>query len=45
MSNDDWYKYDANGNVITRTVSADTFALTYDAENRLLEAGRMEARS
>ncbi len=37
-SNGDWYKYDANGNMITRTVGADTFALTYDVENRLTEA-------
>ncbi|MBC7264510.1 MAG: hypothetical protein H5T64_09190 [Chloroflexi bacterium] len=31
------YAYDANGNTITRTVGSDTYALTYDAENRLTQ--------
>ncbi|GIK10548.1 MAG TPA: hypothetical protein PKC99_18690 [Anaerolineales bacterium] len=31
------YWYDDNGNQITRIVGADTFDLSYDAENRLVE--------
>jgi RHS repeat-associated protein len=30
------YAYDANGNMITRTVNDQTFNLSYDAENRLV---------
>jgi YD repeat-containing protein len=33
------YWYDANGNVITRTVSGVTLTLAYDAENRLISVG------
>jgi YD repeat-containing protein len=29
------YWYDANGNAVTRTVGASSYALTYDGENRL----------
>jgi YD repeat-containing protein len=29
--------YDANGNMVTRTIGADTHLLTYDVENRLTE--------
>ena len=31
------YWYDANGNMITRIVGADTYSLTYDVENRLTQ--------
>jgi RHS repeat-associated protein len=31
------YGYDANGNMVTRTVGNDTYLLSYDAENRLKE--------
>jgi RHS repeat-associated protein len=31
------YTYDANGNQITRVIGADTFNLSYDAENRLVK--------
>jgi RHS repeat-associated protein len=31
------YQYDANGNQITRIIGADTYNLSYDAENRLIE--------
>ncbi|MBV6396877.1 MAG: hypothetical protein HFACDABA_02479 [Anaerolineales bacterium] len=31
------YSYDANGNQTTRVIGSDTFNLTYDAENRLVE--------
>jgi len=31
------YYYDANGNMITRTVGTNTYYLEYDAENRLKE--------
>jgi len=31
------YWYDANGNQVTRMVGSDTYDLTYDAENRLVE--------
>jgi len=31
------YWYDANGNMITRIVGADTYLLTYDVENRLTQ--------
>jgi len=33
------YWYDANGDVITRTVSGVTLTLAYDAENRLISVG------
>jgi RHS repeat-associated protein len=31
------YSYDANGNMITRTVGSTTYGLSYDAENRLTQ--------
>ena len=31
------YGYDANGNQIIRNIGSDSFALLYDAENRLVE--------
>ena len=31
------YGYDANGNMVTRTIGADTYFLRYDVENRLTE--------
>ncbi len=31
------YRYDANGNQTRRVVGADTYDLAYDAENRLVE--------
>jgi len=37
------YSYDANGNQITRVISADTFTLIYDAENRLTEVKKNSA--
>ena len=37
LSNGNTYQYDANGNQITRIIGADTFLLSYDAENRLVE--------
>ncbi len=36
LSNGNTYQYDANGNMITRSVDTLTFDLTYDAENRLV---------
>jgi hypothetical protein len=31
------YGYDANGNMVTRTIGNDTYLLSYDVENRLME--------
>ncbi len=32
----DTFTYDANGNQITRSVSGNSYTLSYDAENRLV---------
>ncbi|MBI5823366.1 MAG: RHS repeat-associated core domain-containing protein [Chloroflexi bacterium] len=37
LSNGNTYTYDANGNQTIRTVNGETFNLSYDAENRLVE--------
>lgn len=39
------YTYDANGNMITRAVGTDAYALAYDAENRLVSAARNGLRT
>ena len=36
LTNGNSYSYDANGNMITRTVNGQTFNFGYDAENRLV---------
>lgn len=37
------YQYDQNGNQTTRIIGSDTYALSYDAENRLIEVRKNSA--
>jgi RHS repeat-associated protein len=37
LSNENTYQYDANGNMVSRQVGGQTYTLTYNAENRLVQ--------
>ena len=43
LSNGNTYSQDANGNQTTRVIGSDTYVLSYDAENRLIEVKKNSA--